>query len=109
MSMPAKAGTKAGMTPTQETDGPLVTVTRAGELLHCGRSRIFELLADGRLERGPKLGRATVVRLDSVMALIQEGLPPKSQPPKRRKVRPSRGQLAAELRAAVARATGAAE
>jgi len=104
MTCPVEVAERFG-TPTP--DGPLVTVARVAALLHCGRSRVFELLAAGQLARGPKLGRCTVVRLDSVLALInEERATPKSSPLKPRRIRASSGQLASDLRAAVLRATG---
>lgn len=79
------------------SDGPTITVERACELLHCGRTRLFELIGEGKLERGPKFGRATTVRTDSVLALLD--VPPPSRPAARRGRKPSRAQWAAELRA----------
>lgn len=52
-------------------DGPAVTVERAAELLQCKRTRVFELLAEGRLKRAPKFGRKTTVRLDSVLTCLE--------------------------------------
>ncbi|QSQ10776.1 hypothetical protein [Myxococcus landrumensis] len=49
-------------------DGPSITVERAAELLQCKRTRVFELLAEGRLKRAPKFGKKTTVILESVLA-----------------------------------------
>ncbi len=51
-------------------DGPVVTIERAAELLLCKRTRVFELLAEGRLKRAPKLGKKATVRLDSVLSCL---------------------------------------
>lgn len=76
---------------------PNVTVEEAAELLHCGRSRVFELLADGRLQRGPKFGRQTVITRESVEALARGE---ETEKPKRRRQRVSRSakQLADLIR-----------
>ncbi|GHG91513.1 hypothetical protein GCM10012319_52410 [Comamonas sp. KCTC 72670] len=67
-------------------DGPAVTIERAAELLHCKRTRVFELIAEGRLKRAPKLGKKTTVRLDSVLACVkgEEDQPPSAPRPRRR-------------------------
>ena len=46
-------------------DPLLVTVDRAGELLSCGKTKIFDLINRGQLERR-KLGRATRITLSSI-------------------------------------------
>lgn len=77
-------------------DGPTITIARAMELLHCKRSRIFELLSEGKLERGQRFGRETVILTESVLALATA--PVESAPAKRRRVRRSRAAVrAAEL------------
>lgn len=78
-------------------DGPKVTVERAAEILHCGRSRVFELLASGALSRAPKVGRVTVLWTSEVLAF--HGTPPPA--PRARKPRPSRAAKRAERLAAV--------
>ena len=35
----------------------VVSIEQAGELLGCGRSRVYELIASGTLEAAPKFGR----------------------------------------------------
>lgn len=84
-------------------DGPLITVERAGELLLCSRSRVFELIGEGRLARGPKFGRHTVVTLESVLALAEAAPGPTRRAPRQR-TSSSSAQFDAELRAAVRRA-----
>lgn len=42
-----------------------ITVERAGEILGCSRRRVFQLLADGTLERAPRYGRRVRVYLAS--------------------------------------------
>lgn len=51
-------------------DGPTVTVDRAGELMHCSRRKVFELLERGTLRRAKSFGRQTLV----VTASIYEAL-----------------------------------
>lgn len=77
-------------------DGPTLTVLRAAEILHCSRSRIFELLAAGRLTRAPRLGKVTVLYTVEVAALAGE--PPPA--PRPRRVRKPRGVKLAESLAA---------
>jgi excisionase family DNA binding protein len=91
--------------PTPVQDGPTITIERAAELLHCSRSRVFELLADGRIQRAPKFGKRTTI----VTASVLECLEPELKPPqvlKKRRYR-SRAQLDEELRAACERARAA--
>lgn len=52
-------------------DGPLVTIERACELLHCRRTRLFELIAEGRLARGPRFGKKTTLTRESVLRCIE--------------------------------------
>lgn len=49
----------------------LVTVSRAGQLLGCGKTKIFEMINDGLLERR-KLGRATRITLSSIRKIAGE-------------------------------------
>ena len=51
------------------------------EVLGCGRSRVFELLADGTLARAPRFGR----RLRIYRASVERALAPKTK--KRRAAR----------------------
>ncbi|WP_375765672.1 helix-turn-helix domain-containing protein [Archangium gephyra] len=44
----------------------LLDVDEAATRLRCSRRRVFELLADGTLARGPKYGRRTVITAESV-------------------------------------------
>lgn len=76
-------------------DGPTVTVARAAELLHCGRTVVFRLLDDGQLKRAPKFGRKTLIKTASVYRLIGE-LPPESEYARKRRARTT--QRAAFLR-----------
>ncbi len=48
----------------------LLTVDEAAAELHCKRRRVFELLADNTLVRGPKYGRKTVITAESVAAAL---------------------------------------
>lgn len=57
----------------QMSDGPTVTIARAAELLHCGRTRVFELIASGQIEVAPKFGRKTVVVTESVLRALTAG------------------------------------
>jgi excisionase family DNA binding protein len=92
------------------THPTLLTVEEAAQALRCSRRRVFELLADGTLARGPKYGRQTVITAGSVEAalLANEPAPPATEPtPKRRTPR----SLAADLKelAAESRAFWAAK
>jgi hypothetical protein len=64
-------------------DGPTITIARAAELLHCGRTRVFELIRQGQILVAPKFGRKTTVVTESVLRAITLG--PKRQG-RRRKV-----------------------
>lgn len=76
-------------------DGPTVTVVRAAELLHCGRTRVYELLAEGRIVRAPKFGRVTVITTESVLAAAVAGVEPAP------KVKPPRKSRGSRMREAV--------
>lgn len=52
-------------------DGPVVTVDRAAELMHCSRRRVFELLELGTLRRAKSYGRQTLVVTESVYEALQ--------------------------------------
>lgn len=78
----------------------LLDVDEAAARLRCSRRRVFELLADGTLARGPKYGRQTVITADSVEA----ALAPSEQAPAapKRRTRPSKS-FKAELDAMLER------
>ena len=50
-----------------------VPVETAAMLLGCGRSRVFELLTEGRLRRGKRTGRHCMVTRQSIEALLAAG------------------------------------
>ena len=52
---------------------PAVSMAEATELLGCGRSQVFKLLAQGKLRRGQRVGRQVTVTIASIQAL-QESL-----------------------------------
>ncbi|WAM23477.1 helix-turn-helix domain-containing protein [Myxococcus sp. NMCA1] len=54
-----------------------VSQARASEMLGCKRSQVFNLLAQGRLERAPKVGRSVMITVASIEALLAEGTPRK--------------------------------
>ena len=60
-----------------------LTVEAAAQRLGCGRSRVFELLAEGKLQPAAKHGRKRMVTLESVDQLLATGVPPKRVVPKR--------------------------
>ncbi|WNZ59118.1 helix-turn-helix domain-containing protein [Myxococcus sp. MxC21-1] len=68
---------------------PAVPIDTAATWLGCGRSRVYELLNAKKLRRGPKLGRATMVTVESIEALLASG--PEREPARRqaRSPRPS--------------------
>lgn len=69
----------------------VITVKEAAEMLHCSRTRIFQLLADGVLIRAQKYGRSTVILRDSVIAALEMPTP---TPPKKRRRTPKASFLA---------------
>ena len=68
----------------------LLTVDEAAKELRCSRRRVFDLLADGTLTRGPRFGKQTVVTAESVAAALEPApalvlttpAPPKPRLPK---------------------------
>lgn len=58
----------------------LLDVDQVAERLRCSRRRVFELLQDGTLTRGPRFGRCTVVTLESVEAALAAPAAPTEQP-----------------------------
>lgn len=46
-----------------------LTVLETAERLGCGRTKVFELIAQGKLKCGHSFGRKTLVRVDSIEAL----------------------------------------
>lgn len=79
------------------TDGPTITVARAAELLHCERTKVFMLIADGTLERAPRFGRKTTVVTASVTRAALQGPRAPEARPRRSRRRARLAQLAAEL------------
>jgi excisionase family DNA binding protein len=79
----------------------LLTVDEAAETLRCSRRRVFELLASGKLARGPCYGRKTVVLAESVFAACEAEYHPAPAAPRRR---PARKTFADAVDAVVARA-----
>lgn len=53
-------------------DPLLVSVAGAAEALNLGRTSVYALINDGRLET-VKLGRRTLVRVESIKRLAAEG------------------------------------
>jgi excisionase family DNA binding protein len=84
------------------TDDQLLTVEEAAALLRCSRSRVYELLNDGTLVRGPKFGRHTVIPLSSVRAAVL--IPVEPPPPAKPRRRRSRSNFNEEIDAVIARA-----
>ncbi|WP_147446474.1 helix-turn-helix domain-containing protein [Corallococcus sp. CA047B] len=54
-----------------------VSLERAAEMLGCKRSQVFKLVAQGRLERAPKVGRSTMILVASIKAMLAEEDPRK--------------------------------
>lgn len=67
-----------------------VSVVEAAQMLGCGRSQVFMLLAEGKLRRGRRVGRQATVTLASIQAL-QEGSAVATQPARRRPRSGTRG------------------
>lgn len=59
-----------------------ITVAQAAARLGCGVTRIFDLLKSGALKRGKKVGRATMVTVDSIEAFTSGPAPKKKPAPK---------------------------
>ena len=53
------------------TDGQVVTVDRAAELMHCSPRQVFYLLAAGTLRRAQSFGRQTLVVTESIYEALQ--------------------------------------
>lgn len=51
-----------------------VSWEQAGEILGCRRSRVFELLASGDLERAPRIGKEIRIFRASIDRLLLNGL-----------------------------------
>jgi excisionase family DNA binding protein len=49
----------------------VLSVMQAAEMLGCKRSRVFQLLADGTLERAPRYGREIRIYEESVKRALQ--------------------------------------
>lgn len=49
----------------------VISVERAAEMLGCKRRRVFQLLADGTLERAPRYGRELRIYTASVERALQ--------------------------------------
>lgn len=58
----------------------LLDVDEAAARLHCSRRRVFQLLADGTLVRGPCYGKRTVITLESVEAALAPPAPATGRP-----------------------------
>ena len=50
---------------------PVHTVSEAAVLLACSRSRVFELLREGRLEPAPKHGKRRLITRSSILRLLE--------------------------------------
>jgi len=61
-----------------------VTLESARAMLGCKRSKIFDLLRQGLLKRAQKVGRSVMITVDSIEALLAEGMPQKDGKPSRR-------------------------
>lgn len=81
-------------------DGPTITVQRAGEILHCGRTKVFELVADGHIRTAPRFGRRATVYTEDVTRLALEGIPTRGR---RRRAPAPRVATDAGIEAALAR------
>lgn len=59
-----------------------VPVAAAASMLHCGRTRVFEMLRSGELRRVPRTGRATLVTVESITARLTPPAPrrPRASP-----------------------------
>ena len=71
----------------EATRARTVSIEAAQAILGCGRTRIFELLKNGALRRGPKVGKAAMICAKSLEALLERV---DREPPPRLKRRPAR-------------------
>lgn len=53
----------------------VMSIPQVCELMGCGRSRVFELLSDGTLERAPRYGRHLRIYTDSVHRALERATP----------------------------------
>jgi excisionase family DNA binding protein len=83
------------------SDHFLLTVEEAADILRCKRTKVFQLIAEGVLVRGPRFGRKTVVHAEGVYAALEAPSAPEPSPPKKR-VRTSRSKHAADIAAVLA-------
>lgn len=63
--------------PIPRTVGPTLTVEQVGLILGCRRRRVFQLLAEGILERAPRYGRALRILTTSVERALRPPEPKK--------------------------------
>jgi hypothetical protein len=54
-----------------------VTIADAARMLHCKRTRVFEMLKAGELKRVPRTGRETLVTVESITARLTPPAPRK--------------------------------
>lgn len=87
-------------------DGDTITVERAAELLHCGRTTVFALINAGHLDAAPRFGRRRTVFTEQVRRLALEGLPRPGRKPRARAERPVRSSKE-EIKALLRRHTAA--
>lgn len=59
-------------------DPIVVSVNGAAQVMNLGRTSIYALIKDGRL-RTVKLGRRTLVKVDSIQALLSPGDEPQAK------------------------------
>ena len=54
---------------------PLLSIAQVSDLLGCSRSRVFELLREGTLERAPRFGRALRIYTTSLLRALERKAP----------------------------------
>lgn len=70
---------------------PLVlTIKEVAETMKVGRTRIYELIADGTLVRGKQYGRKTVIIAESVFNALEATYHPPKAPARERPVKQPR-------------------
>ncbi|RYG99882.1 MAG: helix-turn-helix domain-containing protein [Alphaproteobacteria bacterium] len=74
-SVEGGCGRLAAFSKGRDVERVLISVTEASKALSLGRTTIYELINDGRLET-IKLGRRRLVKVASVHRLIDAGIPP---------------------------------
>lgn len=75
-----------------------VTFEEAQEILGCSRSRVFELVKEGRLKTATKVGKQRRILLESIQQLQAGGVRVGARPPKPKPVPEASVDMATRIR-----------